>query len=80
MHDLTPARLYEHANKASRDAIDWRDSNPGLAELRRRDAERLRYKAREMLMAEQLAGGMLEACLRRRVTGNDFRPLPPQAL
>lgn len=50
---MTPAELYEAANKAAADAMRWRRAPEGgcLAKIRRRDAKALRAMARAALRA-----------------------------
>ncbi len=46
---MSPARLYEAANRAAADAIRFRHGDGRLAALRRQDARTLRHLARDTL-------------------------------
>lgn len=46
--DLTPEQVLAHAVRAEEDAVKWAHASPQMAEMRRRDAERLRAWARAL--------------------------------
>lgn len=51
MFTIEARRLYESANRASADAIRFRQDDPRLARLRRQDAATLRRLARASVQA-----------------------------